>query len=174
MAIPGLRALEHVGLTVPDLDDAVRFFIDVIGCEYVFGEGPFAGDPDFMRERLGVHPDAAMCYCFLRCGNGANFEVFQYTAPDQDRSRPLNSDLGGHHLCFYVDDIEPAVAHLRAHGVRVMGDINFIGEGHPQGSSWIYFLAPWGLQLELVCYPNGKGAPDSLARRLWTPSRGTA
>ncbi len=172
MGIPGLRAVEHVGLTVPDLDAAVRFFVDVIGCEYVFGEGPFSGDGDFMRERLGVHPDATMRYCFLRCGNGANFEVFEYTAPDQDRKRPLNSDFGGHHLCFYVDDIEAAVAHLRAHGVRVMGDINDISEGPPQGSRWVYFLAPWGLQMEFVSYPGGKGAPDSPARRLWTPAHG--
>ena len=24
-----------------------------------------------------------------------------------------------------------------------------------EGNRWIYFLAPWGLQFELVCHPNG-------------------
>ena len=43
--LPGLRGIEHVGLTVPDLDAAVGFFVDVLGCEFVFGDVPFA-DPD--------------------------------------------------------------------------------------------------------------------------------
>jgi glyoxylase I family protein len=33
--IPGLRGTEHIGFTVPDLDAAERFFVDVIGCERV-------------------------------------------------------------------------------------------------------------------------------------------
>ena len=65
MAIPGLRALEHVGLTVPDLDDAVRFFIDVIGCEYVFGEGPFAGYDLIPMKRWGEPAEQAAAIAFL-------------------------------------------------------------------------------------------------------------
>ena len=30
MALPGLRGTEHIGFTVPDLDQAERFFVDVI------------------------------------------------------------------------------------------------------------------------------------------------
>jgi len=41
MAIPGLRGTEHIGFTVPDLDQAERFFVDVIGCEKVYSLGPF-------------------------------------------------------------------------------------------------------------------------------------
>ena len=41
--MPGLRGLEHVGLTVPNLDDAVRFFCEVIGCEHVLDAGTVAG-----------------------------------------------------------------------------------------------------------------------------------
>lgn len=169
MGMPGLRGIEHVGLTVPDLDDAMRFFVDVLGCEFIFGDGPFSGDADFFRERLNVDPDASMRYGFVRCGFGANLEVFEYSAPGQNLAPPLNSDIGGHHLCFYVDDMDAALAHLRAHGVHIMGDVNVIDEGPALGSSWIYFLAPWGLQLELVSYPNGKGPPGGPARRLWNP-----
>jgi hypothetical protein len=28
--------------------------------------------------------------------------------------------------------------------------------GPAQGNRWIYFLAPWGMQFELVSYPGGK------------------
>jgi len=29
-------------------------------------------------------------------------------------------------------------------------------KGLNEGQRWVYFRAPWGLQLELVSYPNGK------------------
>lgn len=169
MALAGLRGMEHVGLTVPDLDAAIRFFVDVLGCEFVFGDGPFPSDPDFMRGTMNVHPNATFRYGFVRCGNGPNLEIFQYTTPDQVPEPPKNSDVGGHHLCFYVDDIDAAVAQLRAHGVHLLGDINPIENGPAANSRWVYFLAPWGLQLELVSYPGGKGPPGGPARRLWNP-----
>jgi catechol 2,3-dioxygenase-like lactoylglutathione lyase family enzyme len=169
--LPGLRGIEHVGLTVPDLDAAVEFFVRVLGCEFVFDGGEFGGDPDFMVNRLNVHKDARVRYCFLRCATGPNLELFEYDAPGQAQTPPRNSDVGGHHLAFHVDDIDAAVAHLKRHGVAVLGEKPVrIEAGLAAGSRWVYFLAPWGLQLELCGYPDGKGAPDSPARRLWHPA----
>ena len=31
--IPGMRGLDHLGLTVPDMEQAVDFLCDVLGCE---------------------------------------------------------------------------------------------------------------------------------------------
>ena len=28
--------------------------------------------------------------------------------------------------------------------------------GPSEGQRWIYFLSPWGMQIELVSYPGGK------------------
>ncbi len=44
-----------------------------------------------------------------RGGNGPGIELFQYTAPDQDRTFRKNSDFGGHHIAFYVRHIDKAV-----------------------------------------------------------------
>ena len=171
MGLPGLRGIEHVGLTVPDLEQAVAFFVDVIGCEFILADGPFENDPDTMRDRLGVPQDASFRYCFLRCRQGPNLEIFEYRAQDQATTPPRNSDVGGHHLAFHVDDFEAAVAHLDAHGAEVMRPVSYIGSGPAKGSHWVYFRSPWGLQLELCSYPGGKGDPDSPARRLWHPAR---
>lgn len=167
--LPGLAGGEHFGITVPDLKQAVDFFVDVIGCDYVFDGGEVVDQPDVMRDELDVDPRASMKYCFLRCGNGLNLEVFQYTAPDQRTAPPRNSDIGGHHIAFYVDDIHAAVAHLKSHGVRIQGAPHYIADGNAAGSWWVYFLAPWGLQLELVSYPNGKGYETGAKRLLWHP-----
>jgi catechol 2,3-dioxygenase-like lactoylglutathione lyase family enzyme len=169
--LPGLRGTDHIGFTVPDLDEAVRFFVEVIGCEPFYELGPFRSDGDWMETHLNVHPRTVMKRLkFLRCRHGSNFEIFEYSAPDQDGVQPRNSDVGGHHLAFYVDDIGEAVAYLKARGVRVLGEPTVRTEGLSAGQSWVYFLSPWGMQLELVSFPAGKAYERETKRRLWHPA----
>lgn len=156
MAIPGMRRLDHIGFTVPDLEQATRFLVDVLGCEFLFPMGPFRDDGDWMRRHLNVHPRAVMRELrFFRCGDQAVFEVFQYYAPDQITVPPANSDHGGHHVALYVDDLDSAVEYLRVQGITVLGEPT-ASTGPGAGNRWIYFLAPWGMQFELVSYPHGK------------------
>lgn len=156
MGIPGLRRLDHVGFTVPDLDQASDFLVDVLGCEYLYSLGPFESDSEWMREHLNVHPRAVIRENrFFRCGSQAVFEVFHYAAPDQNREPPRNSDVGGHHVALYVDDLDSAVAYLQDRGVTVLAGPT-LSKGPAEGNRWVYFLAPWGMQFELVSYPGGK------------------
>jgi len=92
---------------------------------------------------------------FFRLGGQAIFEVFQYRAPDQRAEPPRNSDVGGHHVALYVQDLDAAVAWLRERGVEVMGEPT-TSSGPSEGQRWVYFRAPWGMQFELVSYPEGK------------------
>lgn len=171
--IPGLRGTEHVGFTVPDVEEAVRFFVDVIGCEEVFDKGPFRDDEgDSMAEDLNVDRRAVIpSIHMLRCKNGANFELFQYEAEDQRRTQPRNSDVGGHHIALYVEDVGVAVEHLRAHETQVLGEPKVITEGPNAGLTWVYFLAPWGMQFELVSAPYGMAYEEETKRRVWQPDR---
>jgi glyoxylase I family protein len=156
MGIPGLRRLDHVGFTVPDLEEATRFLVDVLGCEFLYPLGPFASDANWMTEHLNVHPRAVVRENrFFRCGDQAVFEVFDYSAPDRTSEMPRNSDVGGHHIALYVDDLDAAVAYLKSQGVTVCGEPT-ASKGPAAGNRWVYFLAPWGMQFELVSYPNGK------------------
>ncbi len=169
--LPGLRGADHIGFTVPDLEEAVDFFVDVLGCEPFYELGPFESDDDWMARHLNVHPRTVMKKLrFMRCGNGSNFEIFEYSSPDQNRAQPKNSDIGGHHLAFYVDDMDAAVAYLKAKGVRVLGEPTVRTQGPSGGQSWVYFLAPWGMQLELVSYPEGKAYEREFGGRLWHPA----
>jgi glyoxylase I family protein len=69
-----------------------------------------------------------------------------------------------------VDDLDAAVDHLHAHGVRVLGDIT-ASRNASAGQRWIYFLSPWGMQLELVSYPDGKAYESTSDVILWHPGR---
>jgi len=42
MSIPGIKEIDHLGFTVPDLDEAVSFFRDHFGFETAYEFGPFA------------------------------------------------------------------------------------------------------------------------------------
>ncbi|MDQ1731226.1 MAG: hypothetical protein QOK10_1385 [Pseudonocardiales bacterium] len=164
VGLPGLTGVDHIGFTVPDLEQARTFLVDVLGCEYLYSLGPYRHEDDWMAEHLNVHPRAVMQQLhFFRCGTQAIFEVFQYSAPDQRAELPRNSDVGGHHVALYVQDLDVAVAYLRGRGVRVCGDPT-ASSGPSFGQRWVYFLAPWGMQFELVSYPGGK-AFDTMRER---------
>ncbi|CND52642.1 Hypothetical glyoxalase/bleomycin resistance protein [Mycobacterium tuberculosis] len=168
--LPGLRGGDHLGITVPDLEEATRFFVDVLGAEQFYDLGPFASEDDWMRTHLGVDPRARVERLrFLRLGAGLNLELFEYSVNEQRCQPPLNSDVGGHHLALYVDDMAAAVEHLRAAGVEVMGEPTRRTAGPSAGQTWVYFKAPWGLQLELVSYPGGKAYERERSSRLWDP-----
>jgi catechol 2,3-dioxygenase-like lactoylglutathione lyase family enzyme len=172
MGLPGLRRLDHIGFTVPDLEEATGFLVDVLGCEYLYSLGPFQDDGNWMSEHLAVHPRATVPENrFFSFGGHTVFEVFRYTSPDQAATVPKNSDVGGHHIALYVDDLDAAVQYLRSHGVTVLGEPT-ASKGHNLGQRWVYFLAPWGLQLELVSYPNGRAFDlERASDRLQTSAR---
>lgn len=169
--LPGMTGMDHVGFTVPDLDEAVGFFTEVLGCSAFYPLGPFSGgDSTWMQDHLNVDPKATIpAMRLVRCGNGTNLEIFQYTAPEQNTVQPRNSDIGGHHLAFYTTEMEAAVSYLEGKNVTVLGAPTTMTEGPSEGETWVYFLAPWGMQLELVSYPNGKAYEANFEGRLWDP-----
>ncbi len=105
----------------------------------------------------------------LKCRNGPAFEIFQYEAPDQLTALPRNSDHGGHHLAFYVTGMTAAVAYLKSKGVKVLGDPSALTAGARAGLTWVYFMAPWGMQLELVTYPVGMAYEKTAKEKMWSP-----
>src|SRR5690606_26833090 len=162
---------DHIGFTVPDLDEAETFLVDVLGAVRVYTLGAKRSDvDDWMTTQLGVHRRTVIREIrFYRLGNGRNYEVFQYDAADGQAPQPRNSDIGGHHIALYVDDMDAAVAHLRRHDVEVMGE-PVISAGASTGQRWLYFRSPWGMQFELVSFPEGKAYEQDAAVTLWHPA----
>ena len=168
--IPGLRGHDHTGITVPDIKQAADFFVNVLGCKEAMSFGPFSDDKtDFMQALLNVNPRAVIHQITLvRCGYGSDIELFQYSSPDQKNMTPKNSDIGGYHIAFYVDDIKAAKEYLDGKGVKTFFNLP-VNEGPAAGQSIFYFLAPWGLQLEAISYPNGMAYEKTSPIKLWSP-----
>jgi catechol 2,3-dioxygenase-like lactoylglutathione lyase family enzyme len=169
----GLVGMDHVGITVPDIDEAVAWFENVMGCSGPLTFGPFS-DPTgtFMQDLLGVHPRAVIeQITMVRCGRSANIELFEYDAPDQNRTFPRNSDWAGHHIAFYVTDIDAAVAHMQSKGVqKFLGPLP-VTDGPAAGQTINYFRAPFGTYIELISYPQGMAYEADPGRPLWSPKR---
>ncbi|MET9295208.1 VOC family protein [Streptomyces sp. NPDC003077] len=134
---------DHLALTVGDLAASVRFFTDVIGASPLPPRSP--------RERSGAPTRA-----HLRLGPTDRIELRQYEGNGVPPA-PGNSDVGGSHLAFHVDDVDTAAAYLRSQpGVRVMGEPETITGGPIEGNRWVYFTTPIGVQMEILRMPDGR------------------
>jgi len=174
-SIPGLRGHDHTGITVPDVKAATAFFTDVLGCSHAMSFGPFMDDKGtFMQDVVNVNPRAVIDeISMVRCGYGSNIELFQYQSPDQAKTLPKNSDIGGHHIALYVDDIAKAAEYLRSKNVKTMQGPIPVNEGPADGQSILYFLTPWGMQMELISYPKGMAYEKDAKTVLWSTTEPT-
>ncbi|MGW9358281.1 VOC family protein, partial [Streptomyces diastaticus] len=115
-----VRGIDHVGVTVPDLEAATRFLVDALGAEVLYdtlpaGQGPVGGPET--EQRLGVPPGTRqLAIRMMALPDGPGLELFAYEPPG--RSPALPSDLGWQHLALYVDDLDAARARAVAAGAR--------------------------------------------------------
>ena len=164
----GLVGMDHVGITVPDIDEAVAWFENVMGCVAPLTFGPFSG----IQDLLDVDPQAVIHQItMVRCGRSANIELFDYSAPNQRTDFPKNSDWAGHHIAFYVTDIDAAVQYMVSHGAQKFFGPLPVTDGPAAGQSINYFRTPFGTYIELISYPNGMAYERDPGRPLWSPKR---
>lgn len=176
-----LRGIEHVGVTVPDLDAAIDWFVTVLGCRLVYRHGPYefpAGTPDtenYFVAHLAADPGLRLEIAMLRCGESSNLELFEvHNLVGGDAEMRRFPALGVSHLNFYVDDMEAAVKRLGEHGVEPLGGIAVTGDVEAgEESTNVHFLTPWGMMLEFTSYPEGRKFEEQTAVRTWLPAGGS-
>lgn len=137
--LPGVVAVDHVGLAVPDLDAAIRFHTEVLGLVCVHRE---VNEDQGVVEAMMAAPGAA---------EGA--AQVQLLAPLDDSSAIarflVRSGPGLQQLAYRVTDVDRACAELRARGLRLLYD----HPGPGTRGSRINFLHPkdaGGVLVELV------------------------
>jgi len=173
--VPGLRGVEHIGLVVPDLGAATEFFTSVLGAEALYDVGPFAGPEDWMAGHLaGASGGHIHRMRVLGVRNGPSIELIELTGADGSGAGTHATAPAGWHIAFYVDDMDAALAALKAHGCPILSGPVDMTEGPGAGLSWLYFRTPWGQQLELVSYPGGIAAYRDGKRSVWQPAPVTA
>ena len=169
--IPTLRNFDHIGCTVPNLEKAIDFFVNILGCQLLYKGGPFeCPNSDWMKTHLNADTNASLNLAMLRCGPVTNLELLEFETPNQNKVLPQSSDFGGHHLAFYVADIDLAIDYLKKQpGVEILGEPTKITDQPNEGYTFVYFLSPWGLQMELVTYPPEMPYQQTTEARLFGP-----
>jgi catechol 2,3-dioxygenase-like lactoylglutathione lyase family enzyme len=116
-----LRAFDHVGITVADLDAATAFFVglglEVEGRTFVEGEfiDTVCGIPDSRTEIVMLRPP----------GGGTAVELSSFIRPDHDPGSPtaMANELGLRSVAFEIDDLRAAVDRLAADGYGLVGGV---------------------------------------------------
>jgi methylmalonyl-CoA/ethylmalonyl-CoA epimerase len=137
--------IDHVGIAVPDLDEAIAFYRDTFGVVSVHEE---------TNEEQGVRE------AMLAVGDGeTRIQLLAPLSPDSTIAKFLDrSGPGVQQVAYTVDDVEAVSAVLRKRGLRLLYDaprrgtsdsrVNFI---HPKDAG--------GVLVELV-QPSGAATTD--------------
>ena len=117
-----IQRMDHVSVVVDDLEAATAFFLE-LGME-LEGQAPIEGPSvDRLNGLDGVRVDIAM----MRTPDGhGRLELTKFHAPTAVSAQPenaLGNTLGLRSVMFTVDDIDAAVAGLRAHGAELVGEV---------------------------------------------------
>lgn len=151
-AIVGAR-LDHTGLVVPDLDEAVAFFQVAFGAEVVFRMDRFDDPTGGATRRLGAHRGTGFALAMLGWGD-RHLELLQWWPLDNQGEHGPET-VGSAHIAIEVPDVQAAVESLKyVPGVRVLGDPVTFAEGPTPGLANAFISSPWGCLVELVRWPD--------------------
>jgi catechol 2,3-dioxygenase-like lactoylglutathione lyase family enzyme len=143
--------LDHVGIVVPDLDEAIGFFASCFGAEVEFRMDPFEDPTGLAPARLGATHGRAFALAMLRLGT-ARLELVQWWP---GRFQPVSppDGVGGVHVAIEVPDVADALLALRrVPGVRVLGEsVSFTGGQTPDLTN-AFICTPWGALVELLSW----------------------
>lgn len=140
---------DYVSVGVPDLEQAVAFFQDVLDCRLIGPESVVAK----------ASSDDLPAFRLLSCDAGSVVELFDNSgvspSPASGRAeRPLQ---------FVSDDVQHASEWLRHTGVSVGGSPHRLTSGPLAGRMVLDFVSPWGLRLQLLGNDANAPASGSLA-----------
>jgi catechol 2,3-dioxygenase-like lactoylglutathione lyase family enzyme len=139
-----IQRMDHVGIIVDDLAEAVAFFVE-LGLE-LQGEAQVEGGwVDRVVALDGVRAQIAM----LQTPDGhGRLELSKFHTPPAEggyQRAPANAS-GIRHVAFAVDDIDATLARLRARGAELVGEL----ERYRDSYRLCYVRGPEGILVELA------------------------
>ncbi len=119
--------IDHLGIAVPSLAEAIRSY-EALG---------------FRVDETHDVPTEKVRAAFLAVGE-SHLELLEPTGPASVIARFLEKRSGLHHVCVLVDDIDAALAELKAKGVPLVDETPRPGAGgcrvafvHPRGAAGV-------------------------------------
>lgn len=129
------KNIDHIGIAVPDLDEAVKTYTTLLG-----------KNPEHFEE---VAEQKAKTAFFAV--DDTNLEFLQSTSPDGPIGKFIekNGGRGGlHHLCIRVENIEAVLEEYKKQGIQLIDQKPRIG-AHGKKIAFVHPKSTGGVLLEL-------------------------
>lgn len=168
------RGMDHIGITVPDIEEAASFLVAAFDAEPIY-DSVKRSDPDVE----GSDPETILSLAhgtkitavrMMKLRVGPGIELFEMKGPTQsDPVRP--SDFGLQHFALYVDDIQAAIAQFEKAGGKMFTGpqpLMFPTETG-KGNFFCYGRMPWGTVVEFISLPTPMPYETDTPLRRWRP-----
>jgi len=127
-----LKRIHHIGVVVPNLEEAYRFWRDTLGLKFT---------------RSATIEEQGVKAALLKVGD-SEVELLEPLSPDNGVGKFLARRGGGlHHLCFETDDVDRELEGARAKGLALIDQ-----SPHKGLAGMICFLHPKATRGVLVEY----------------------
>jgi catechol 2,3-dioxygenase-like lactoylglutathione lyase family enzyme len=144
--------LDHVGITVADLDRSVAFWERLLGVPSR-DRGLLAGPQ--LGALLGYPPGLRVESCWLDLPGGGALELVRYLDRDEAAYDEGTAHPGNVHVCLRVQDMAAAHDHAVACGARPVGEAPIeVRAGPNAGMQVAYLRDPDGATIELRQLPS--------------------
>ena len=143
-----IEKISQIGIVVPDMDKAVKFYKDVMGLEFnILPREPETCELHGKETNFQIKTG----FTFL---NGLQLELIEVVKGTSAHSEFLkkNPHGGMHHVAIYVEDLDVEVQKYGDAGVKI------IARGEYMRTKWAYLdsTEQSGLLLELIELPKRK------------------
>ncbi len=149
------RAFSHIGLSVPDLEKAVKFYRDVMGWYVVMQPTVVKEENDsaigIMCEEVFGSGYESFKIAHMVTSNAIGIELFEFKQNDKERVPFDFIKTGMFHFCIQDPDIEGMVAKIVAHGGKQRMPIR---EYYPNEKPYrmCYVEDPFGIVFEVYSH----------------------
>jgi catechol 2,3-dioxygenase-like lactoylglutathione lyase family enzyme len=144
--------LDHVSVSVADIERSVRFYRDQLGLP-LLGRGEERGSS--ATEVVGAAEPAHFLYADFDLGGGQLLEVLQYVRPRGEAIHPDPWDPGSGHLGLLVNDLDATLKQLARRGILpTTKPASLVDPPWWKGARVVYLSDPDGFTVELVERPR--------------------
>ncbi len=147
-------AVNHIGVTVPDIRAAIPWYRDVFGFRCIMGPRVLRSEMAATAETASIFgPDFRLAYqAHLITAAGVGIELFQFVEPPERASQETipYRNPGPWHLCLTEPDVAAGARRVVDAGGRQLAPVSDFVPGRP----WqlVYCADPWGTVIELMSH----------------------
>lgn len=146
-----LRSIYHIGLTVSNLQNSIKFYEDILGLSYL-GKITMSGEN---TETLFNLENCFARIGYLTCNeqiSGPSIELIEFVNPKAAKTKASLNSISISEICFQVSDIDAVYENLINKGVEFISPpqhFDFTPDGFSKSKA-VYFKDPDGIILELM------------------------